>query len=137
MSSIFRKIKFSIAKKWKNNDEDKQSKHSKIHQISSSIFRITLRNPESELILMPINDKRIIKLESHGLYIKLERYSLSITNHKYNYIVNISVDIYNKLSLMFDHKIDNINSNEERQILNQLEIGITNVLESIKNKNNG
>jgi hypothetical protein len=137
MSSIFRKIKFSIAKKWKNNDEDKQNKHSKIHQISSSIFRITLRNPESELILMPINDKRIIKLESHGLYIKLERYSLSITNHKYNYIVNISVDVYNKLSLMFDHKIDNINSNEERQILNQLEIGITNVLESIKNKNNG
>ena len=137
MSSIFRKIKVKIAKKWKNNDEDEQNRHSKIHQTAASIFRITLKNPESEFIIMPVNDKRIIKLESSGLYIKLEKYSLSITNHKYNYIINISTDVYTRLSQMFDHKIDSINSNEERQILNQLEVGISNVLESIKNKNNG
>jgi hypothetical protein len=86
---------------------------------------------------MPIADKRIIKLEKQSLYIKLERFNISITNHKYNYMVEIHYNLYEKLVKMFDTKIDNNYSQEEKQLINQLENGIENVLKTLIPKNNG
>jgi hypothetical protein len=80
---------------------------------------------------MPVANKRIIKLEKKGLYIKLEKYSISITNHKYNYITEIPYELYEKLVKMFDTKMDNDYEQEEQQMISQLEVGIENVLKSI------
>jgi hypothetical protein len=85
---------------------------------------------------MPIASKRIIKIDKQDLYIKLEKFSISITNHKYNYMIEIPYDLYEKLVKMFDNKIDNNYYQEENQMLSQLEIGIENVLKTIM-KDNG
>jgi hypothetical protein len=130
--SILRNIKFKIKKKWKTiNDSPNTFPVTKVHQTSASIFRIALKDVNSELILMPVANKRIIKLERKGLYIKLEKYSISITNHKYNYITEIPYELYEKLAKMFDTKMDNDYEQEEQQMISQLEVGIENVLKSI------
>ena len=105
-----------------------------VHQSAASIFRISLRDPNSELILMPVACKRIIKMEKKGLYIKLERFSISVTNHKYNYVVEIPFDLYTKLYKMFDDKMDSNYYLEEQQMISQLEVGIDSVLKSIIKK---
>ena len=130
--SILRNIKFKIKKKWKTiNDSPNTFPITKVHQTSASIFRIALKDVNSELILMPVANKRIIKLEKKGLYIKLEKYSISITNHKYNYITEIPYKLYEKLVKMFDTKMDTDYEQEEQQMISQLEVGIENVLKSI------
>jgi len=130
--SILRNIKFKIKKKWKSiNDSPNTFPITKVHQVAASIFRIALKDPNSELILMPVANKRIIKLEKKGLYIKLEKYSLSVTNHRYNYITEIPYELYEKLTKMFDTKMDNDYEQEEQQMISQLEVGIENVLKSI------
>jgi hypothetical protein len=130
--SILRNIKFKIKKKWKTiNDSPNTFPITKVHQTSASIFRIALKDVNSELILMPVANKRIIKLEKKGLYIKLEKYSISITNHKYNYITEIPYELYEKLVKMFDTKMDTDYEQEEQQMISQLEVGIENVLKSI------
>ena len=132
MSNFLRNIKFKIKKKWKSiNDSPNTFPITKVHQVAASIFRIALKDSNSELILMPVANKRIIKLEKKGLYIKLEKYSLSITNHKYNYITEIPYELYEKLTKMFDTKMDNDYEQEEQQMISQLEVGIENVLKSI------
>jgi hypothetical protein len=134
---IFRKSKFKIRKWWKTiNDSPSTIKITKMHNIAFTIFRIALKNSKSELILMPIASKRIIKIDKQGLYIKLEKFSISITNHKYNYMIEIPYDLYEKLVKMFDSKIDNNYYQEENQMLSQLEVGIENVLKTIM-KDNG
>jgi hypothetical protein len=130
--SILRNIKFKLKKKWKTiNDSPNTFPVTKVHQTAASIFRIALKDVNSELILMPVANKRIIKLEKKGLYIKLEKYSISITNHKYNYITEIPYELYEKLVKMFDTKMDNDYEQEEQQMISQLEVGIENVLKSI------
>jgi hypothetical protein len=130
--NILRNIKFKIKKKWKAiNDSPNTFPVTKVHQTAASIFRIALKDVNSELILMPVANKRIIKLEKKGLYIKLEKYSISITNHKYNYITEIPYELYEKLVKMFDTKMDNDYEQEEQQMISQLEVGIENVLKSI------
>jgi hypothetical protein len=130
--NILRNIKFKIKKKWKAiNDSPNTFPVTKVHQTAASIFRIALKDVNSELILMPVANKRIIKLEKKGLYIKLEKYSISITNHKYNYITEIPYELYEKLVKMFDTKMDTDYEQEEQQMISQLEVGIENVLKSI------
>ncbi len=135
MSRFIRNLKVKVRKKWKAlNDNPKDFPITKVHQTAASIFRIALKDPNAELILMPVANKRIIKLEKKGLYIKLERYSMSVTNHKYNYVTEVPYEVYEKLIKMFDTKMDNDYEAEEQQMMNQLEVGIDNVLKSIINK---
>jgi hypothetical protein len=135
MSRLIRNLKVKFRKKWKAlNDNPKDFPITKVHQTAASIFRISLKDPNAELILMPVANKRIIKLEKKGLYIKLERYSMSVTNHKYNYVTEIPYEVYDKLTKMFDTKMDNDYAQEEQQMINQLEVGIDNVLKSIIGK---
>ena len=135
MSRFFRNLKVKVRKKWKSlNDNPNVFPITKVHQTASSIFRISLKDPNAELILMPVANKRIIKLERKGLYIKLERYSMSITNHKYNYVTEVPYELYGKLTKMFDNKMDEDYTNEEQQMMNQLEVGIENVLKSLTPK---
>jgi hypothetical protein len=135
MKRIFRNTRVKITKKWRSmNDSPNVYPITNVHQSAASIFRISLRDPNSELILMPVACKRIIKMEKKGLYIKLERFSISVTNHKYNYVVEIPFDLYTKLYKMFDDKMDSNYYLEEQQMISQLEVGIDSVLKSIIKK---
>lgn len=138
MKRFFRNLKVKLKKKWKTiNDSPNTFPYTRIHKTAASIFRVALRDKNAELILMPIANKRIIKLEKKGLYIKIEKFSISITNHKYNYITEVPYELYEKLIKMFDNKVDSDYQLEENQMLSQLEVGIENVLKSISPKDNG
>ena len=129
---LFRNMKFKITKWWKKlHNSPTTVVMTQTHNTAASIFRVALKNPESELILMPVTGKRIIKMEKYGLYIKLEKFSISITNHQYNYMVEVPYNLYEKLINMFDSKMDKEYNEEEQMMMNQLEIGINNVLKSI------
>jgi hypothetical protein len=129
---LFRNMKFKITKWWKKlHNSPTTVVMTQTHNTAASIFRVALKNPESELILMPVTGKRIIKMEKYGLYIKLEKFSISITNHQYNYMIEIPYTLYEKLISMFDSKMDKEYNEEEKMMMNQLEIGINNVLKSI------
>jgi hypothetical protein len=135
MRRFYRNLKFKIKKKWKSlNDSPNTYPVTKVHQTAASIFRIALKDSNAELILMPVACKRIIKIEKKGLYIKLEKFSISVTNHKYNYVVEIPFDLYTKLFKMFDAEMDGNHYLEEQQMISQLEVGIDNVLKSIIGK---
>jgi len=135
MSRLYRNVKFIIRKKWKSmNDYPIQHPFPQIYQTASSVFRIAVRDVNSELIISPVQNKRIVKLVKKGLYIKIERYNISITNHKYNYTTDIPISQYEKLINMFDSKMDIESQREEQIMVNQSEIVIENILKSILDK---
>lgn len=129
---LFRNAKVKI-KKWWNKFHNSPTTviMTPTHTSAASIFRVALKNKDSELIYMPVVGKRIIKMEKHGLYIKLEKFSISITNHQYNYMIEIPYTLYEKLITMFDNKMDTDYQEEEKLMMNQIEVGIDNVLKSI------
>jgi hypothetical protein len=129
---LFRNTKFKIKKWWnKLHSSPTTVIMTQTHSSAASIFRVALKSEESELIFMPVVGKRIIKMEKHGIYIKLEKFSISIINHQYNYMVEIPYLLYEKLITMFDNKMDTDYQEEEKIMMNQIEVGIDKVLKSI------
>ena len=112
---LFRNTRFKI-KRWWNKFHNSPTTviMTQTHFSAASIFRVALKNEESELIFMPVIGKRIIKMEKHGIYIKLEKFSISIINHQYNYMVEIPYSLYEKLITMFDNKMDTYYHEEEK-----------------------
>lgn len=134
MRRLIRKIKVKITKFFRNIHADKAYPTDTTHLLSSSIFRKALREKENDLILMPVTNKRIIKLEKKGLYIVLQHSILEITNHKYSYHIEINFETYSKLSKMFDNKLDSELKNQEEAINQQLHLGLRNVFEVLNEK---
>lgn len=134
MRRLIRKIKVKTTKFWRNLHKDRAFPIDSTHQLSASIFRKALREKDAELILMPVANKRIIKLEKQGLYIVLQHSLLEITNHKYSYHIEINYELYNKLSKMFDQKLDIDLRKEEEVINNQLHGGLRKVFDLLNKK---
>lgn len=83
---------------------------------------------------MPVRNKRIVKLEDRGTYLVLETGNLSITNHKFSYHVEIGPDLTGRLARVFDSRLDALRADQEKAILNQMEIGLKQVLQTLKKK---
>lgn len=129
---LFRNIKFKIKKKWnKFHNSPTTVIMTPTHSSVASIFRIALKNKNSELIYIPNEGKRIVKMEKYDLYIKLEKFNISLTNSQYNYMVEIPYTLYEKLIIMFDSKMNTSYQEEEKLINSQIEIGIKNVLKLV------
>lgn len=134
MKKLFRKFKVKLTRLYRNFNKDKAFPILNTHQIGSSIFRQALRDNNVELILMPVVNKRIIKLEEKGLYIVLQHSLLEITNHKYSYHLEINFELFTRLSQLFDRKLE-INFKEEEEAINkQLSGGLYKVLQLINKK---
>jgi hypothetical protein len=134
MRRLFKKFKVKLTRSYKNFNKDKTFPILTTHQIGSSIFRRALRDDNVDLILMPVVNKRIIKLEKKGLYIVLQHSLLEITNHKYSYHLEINFELFTKLSKLFDAKLE-LNFKEEEETINeQLSGGLKKVLELINKK---
>ncbi len=103
-------------------------------RVAATIFRICVKDPAAELLIMPVRSKRIVKLEHKGVYLVLETGNLSITNHKFSYHVEISPSLTEKLVRVFDNRLDILRVEQEKAILNQMEIGLKEALKTIKNK---
>jgi hypothetical protein len=129
---LIRNIKFKFRKKWsKFHNTPTTIVMTSTHSSVASIFRIALKNKNSELICIPNDEKRIVKMEKYDLYIKLEKFNISLTNSQYNYMIEIPYTLYEKLTIMFDRKINTKYQEEEKLINSQIEIGIKNVLKLV------
>ena len=124
-----KRLKIKFIRFWRNIHSDKDYPSTDSHLTASSIFRRALRDRGAELILMPVANKRIVKVERKGLYITLQHSLLEITNHKYSYHLEINYDMYTRLSRMFDQKLELNHKVEEEMINEQLHGGLKKVLD--------
>ena len=104
------------------------------HKVASSIFRMALRDEGVDLLLRPVEGKRIIKLEDRGMFIILNKTSLEITNHAFSFMLEIPYETFAKLSKLFDIRLDYLTEQEENKISSQVNTGLSKVLDTFKTK---
>jgi hypothetical protein len=127
-----KKFKAKLGRRIRNIQESSDIQVTNAQQKAASIFRLSLKDEKAELLLMPIQNKRILKLDHKGTYIVLEPTHVSITNHQYSYMIEMSFKLVQKLANMFDRKLDESRSVQERAILNQIDTGLSNLLQKLK-----
>lgn len=102
-----------------------------LYKTAFSVFRLALKDPSSILLSSRIDEKRIIKLESKGIYIVLNRYTIEITNHSFSYHLELGPEMMSKMLKMFDNKLQIMLEEEEAQFKDQRSLGLLNVLDSM------
>lgn len=133
MRVISRRTKIKL-EKWVRSWDKISYNVNSTQRVAASIFRLCTKNPNAELLIMPVQNKRIVKMEDRGTYLVLETGNLSITNHKFSYHVEISPDLTTRLAKVFDSQLDTLRSKQEEAILNQMETGLKQVLQTLKKK---
>lgn len=126
---VMKKLKTKIVRLWRSFYNINDTNTTDSHNTAASVFRKALRDRNVELVIMPIINKRIIKIEKKGLFIVLQHSLLEITNHKYSYHLEINYTMYTKLSRLFDQKLEFNYKIEEEIINDQLNGGLKKVLD--------
>lgn len=102
-----------------------------LYKTAFSIFRLALREPSTVLLTSTLAEKRILKLESKGIYIVLNRYTIEITNHNFSYHLELGPEMMGKMLKMFDSKLEALLEEEEAQFKDQRALGLLNVLDTM------
>lgn len=131
---MLKALKIKFIKKWRRIQALQDIEDNLNHKTAASIFRLALREPSVELLLRPVENRRIIKLEERGMYITLDKSILEIYNHSFSYHLEIGYDKFLKLSRLFDIKLDALMEKEEENISHQVHSGLNKVLETFKTK---
>jgi len=95
---------------------------------SYAICRKLLSHPDSIFLIAPLSHKRYIKNDSLGVFIVLSDKRINITNHVYNYDVNLTQIISDKLNNLFDNKVDRLRLEFEFEIKSQIKHSLTTIL---------
>jgi hypothetical protein len=131
MTSFKRRMQVRLARRIREISSSETLYPNDTIKTSASIFRLALRDKDAEFILMPIKDKRILKIDKKGMYITLQKTILEITNHQFSYHIEIGFSLYTKLSKSFDKKLDELSGEHEKQITTQMSEGLRKVLNTI------
>lgn len=130
---MFKHFKIKLVRKIRNMSSlSDESDSSLNHKTAASIFRLALRDPDVELLLRPVENKRIIKLEGRGMYLILNKTMLEISNHDFSYHLEIPYEKFIRLSKLFDIKLDALIEKEEGNISAQVCTGLNKILEKLK-----
>jgi len=95
---------------------------------SSAICRKLIAHPDSTFLIAPLSQKRYIKNDSLGVFIVLSNNRINITNHVYNYDVNLNQTISDKLNGIFDKKVEALRLEFETEIKSQIKHSLTTIL---------
>jgi len=98
---------------------------------SSAICRRLISHPDSKFLIAPLSNKRYIKNDPLGMFIVLSDNQINITNHVYNYDVNVSSVISNKLDTMFDNKVESLRLSFELEMRSQIKHSLTTILKKL------
>ena len=131
MTSFKRRMQIRLARRIRKISSNESLYPNDTIRTSASIFRLALRDKDAEFILIPIKDKRILKIDKKGMYITLQKTILEITNHQFSYHIEIGFNLYTKLSKSFDKKLDDLSSEHEKQITTQMSEVLRKVLNTI------
>ena len=112
-----------------------EQKVSETQKMCMSIARSMITHADSKFLLAPLSGKRYIKNSSMDLFIILDNHTISITNHIYHYDVTINDRNWDRLSKMYDGKVETIRQEYEDQIMSQIEHSLENIIKKVKSIN--
>ena len=131
MRHFFRKTRLKIYLKFRGITRINMSSVDKNEIKSSAICRRLISHPDSKFLIAPLSHKRFIKNDPLGMFIVLSNNRINITNHIYNYDVNLSPAISDKLNDMFDNKVELLRQTFETEIKSQIKHSLTTILEKL------
>ena len=131
MRHFFRKTRLKIYLKFRGITRINMSSVDKNEIKSSAICRRLISHPDSKFLIAPLSHKRYIKNDPLGMFIVLSNNRINITNHIYNYDVNLSPEISDKLNDMFDNKVEFLRQTFETEIKSQIKHSLTTILEKL------
>lgn len=125
------KVKFYIwerGHKWFKAPEDLTG----YENITTAIVRKMINHPDSKFTIAPLSGKRYIVNKTLDIFIIMEDSKVEITNHVYHYVSTLGQRDLQKLTKLYDTKVEDQRNNYEEEIKSQ----ITNTLQSIYDKIN-
>jgi hypothetical protein len=128
---LFRKLKLRCYIIFKRTFSNRKKNFSNNEIKSSAIFRKLVNHPDSTFLIAPLSHKRYIKNEKLGIFILLYNSRLNITNHIYNYDIDVCEGLFDKLSSIFDVKVEKIRSEFEIEMQSQIQHSLTKILEKV------
>ena len=131
MRHFFRKTRLKIYLKFRGITRINMSSVDKNEIKSSAICRRLISHPDSKFLIAPLSHKRYIKNDPLGMFIVLSNNRINITNHIYNYDVNLSPAISDKLNDMFDNKVEFLRQTFETEIKSQIKHSLATILEKL------
>ena len=123
------KVKFYIwerGHKWFKAPQDSTG----YENITTAIVRKMINHPDSKFTIAPLSGKRYIVNKTLDIFIIMEDSKVEITNHVYHYVSNLGQRDIEKLTKLYDTKVETERVNYEDQIKSQ----ISNTLQSIYDK---
>jgi ABC-type phosphonate transport system ATPase subunit len=116
----------------RNSLTKQEQKKSDTQKMCMSIARSLITHPESKFLMAPLSGKRYIKNAELDLFCILDHGTISITNHVYHYDVVVSERNWERLSKMYDGKVETIRQEYEDQIMSQIEHSLDNIIKKVK-----
>lgn len=131
MKHFFKKTKLKFYLKLRSITRTNMSSVDKNEVKSSAICRKLISHPDSKFLIAPLSHKRYIKNDPLGMFIVLSDNRINIINHVYNYDVNVSSTISDKLDTMFDNKVESLRLSFELEMKSQIKHSLTTILEKL------
>lgn len=125
---FFRRMGLKLYIRFKSISRTKMSLVDENEIKSSAICRRLISHPDSTFLIAPLSHKRYIRNEPLGMFIVLSDKRINITNHVYNYDVNLSDVVADKLNDMFDNKVESQRLLFESEIKSQIKHSLTTIL---------
>ncbi len=115
----------------RNNSAEKQ-KISETQKLCLSICRTLITHKDSKFLIAPISGKRYIKNTALSLFVIFDAHIISMTNHVYHYEVDIDDRNWQRITHMFDDKVETIRREYENEIMSQIENSLHKLQEKVK-----
>jgi len=128
---LFKRLGLKIYIYYKRMFARKKSDYTVNEVKSSAIFRKLVTHPNSTFLIAPLSHKRYIKNELLGIFIVLSTSKLNITNHIYNYDIDVNEDLALRLQSMFDEKVELIRLEFEKEMQSQIQHSLHKILDKL------
>jgi hypothetical protein len=92
------------------------------------ICRRLINQSDSELILAPVTEKRIVKNERLGIYLTLKSQQAFVTNHVYHYSIVLDARTWERVVYLFNHEIERRRKSYEVVINGQISHSLNDIL---------
>lgn len=128
---LFKRLSLKIYISFKRMFTRKKKDYTVNEVKSSAIFRRLLNHENSTYLIAPLSHKRYIKNELLGIFIVLSGSKLNITNHVYNYDIDINDDLSFRLQTMFDEKVESARLEFEKEMQSQIQHSLLKILDKL------
>ena len=126
----FNRITFQYYKWIKRRPLD-QGLDPEIKEFQTTCFHICrklINQNDSELILSPISEKRVVKNERLGIYLTIQNQQAFVTNHVYHYSILLDARTWERVVYLFNHEIERRRKSYEVVINGQISHSLNDIL---------